>query len=537
MATPPADEDKNVSNHGGTKRASIMILGKVVEDDVDKMRDFTFKIGQRGTAIFSFLASSLYVLSAIYDNDALGIASLIFCGMTLISFGVIYFKNVSSCILKRLLREPNVLISVFLGIVNLLIEIVKYRSYRSFLFAIVYLGLVMFVIFIDAVIKKSRTWTVSLVAIFVLINVFNIYNYTFGKIDNNVSLIEYTIQGEKVIMWKRSTRRYIYIQVLFFSICGIWTLIKDKKMELMMFATGNIYRKTNTGRIDEDDDIDDDGEEEEDKEKNIINKISSRSRNSWNVKSKSRCNSIILLGKEVQLDEGLHDRVKWGQRGAAICAFIGMTIYVISSMLGLWQMNVVALVFGALDVIFVGIVLYRNVSLVILKRLLREPNVVVIVTLASLNWFVEILKPNSSISWLNGLIYLLIVIAAVFIDAVKIKHRFFVVAWCVCFILITSNNIYQSVFGVANNGVKLATYYINGEELTIWKRATQRSMFIQMLLFSLNGVWIMLRDKKMKFMMFATGNIYKTTGTTSNDIELPSFKQRKLGDIELRIEE
>ena len=47
----------------------------------------------------------------------------------------------------------------------------------------------------------------------------------------------------------------------------------------------------------------------------------------------------------------------------------------------------------------------------------------------------------------------------------------------------------------------------------------------------------MLRDKKMKFMMFATGNIYKTTGTTSNDIESPSFKQRKLGDIELRIEE
>ena len=45
----------------------------------------------------------------------------------------------------------------------------------------------------------------------------------------------------------------------------------------------------------------------------------------------------------------------------------------------------------------------------------------------------------------------------------------------------------------------------------------------------------MLRDKKMKFMMFATGNIYKTTGTTSNDIESPSFKQRKLGDIELEL--
>merc|ERR1711991_1010910 len=361
----------------------------------------------------------------------------------------------------------------------------------------------------------------GLVTIFVLINIFNIYNYTFGTIDNNISLTEYTIQGEKVIMWKRSIRRYVYVQVLFFSICGIWTLIIDKDMELMMFATGNIFRKTNTGFIDEDDDNDDDGEEVEDKENYIINKQSNGRRRS----------SIILLGKEVQLDEGLHYRVKWGQRGAAICAFIGMTTYVISPLIGLWQMNLVALVFGAIDVIFVGIIFYRNVSLFILKRLLREPNVVIIVMLATLNWFIEIWKPNSSRSWLNGLIYLIIVIAAVFIDAVKIKHRFFVLAWCGCFILITSSNIYHSVFGVANNGVKLATYYINGEELTIWKRATQRSMFIQIFLFSLNGVWIMLIDKKMKFMMFATGNIYKTSGTTSNDILSRSFKQRKSAEV------
>ena len=233
------------------------------------------------------------------------------------------------------MREPNVLISVFLGIVNLLIEIVKYRTQHFFLRG--HLGLVVFVIFTDAVIKKSRTWTVSLVAVFVLINHL-IFTTIRLMIDNNVSLIEYTIQGEKAQCGNGQSED-TYTFKYFFFICGIWTLIKDKKMELMMFATGNIYRKTNTGRIDEDDDIDDDGEEEEDKEKNIINKISSRSRNSWNVKSKSRCNSIILLGKEVQLDEGLHDRVKWGQRGAAICAFIGMTIYVISSMLGLWQIN------------------------------------------------------------------------------------------------------------------------------------------------------------------------------------------------------
>ena len=41
----------------------------------------------------------------------------------------------------------------------------------------------------------------------------------------------------------------------------------------------------------------------------------------------------------------------------------------------------------------------------------------------------------------------------------------------------------------------------------------------------------MLIDKKMKFMMFATGNIYKTSGTTSNDIVSRSFKQRKRAEV------
>ena len=38
LATSPADEDNNVANHGGTKKKSIMILGKVVQDDVDSTK-------------------------------------------------------------------------------------------------------------------------------------------------------------------------------------------------------------------------------------------------------------------------------------------------------------------------------------------------------------------------------------------------------------------------------------------------------------------------------------------------------------------
>ena len=45
---------------------------------------------------------------------------------------------------------------------------------------------------------------------------------------------------------KRSVKRSIYLQVLLFSITAVYTMFKDKKMELMLFATGHVYRETGT---------------------------------------------------------------------------------------------------------------------------------------------------------------------------------------------------------------------------------------------------------------------------------------------------
>ena len=42
---------------------------------------------------------------------------------------------------------------------------------------------------------------------------------------------------------KRATKRSIFIQIMLFGMSGIYTTFKDKKMELMIFATGNIYRE------------------------------------------------------------------------------------------------------------------------------------------------------------------------------------------------------------------------------------------------------------------------------------------------------
>ena len=82
--------------------------------------------------------------------------------------------------------------------------------------------------------------------LFVLINIYNIYDLTFGDGDQGVVLFNYTIQGNEYTIMKRSTQRSIFVQIMLFSMDGIYTIFKDKKQELMIFATGNIYRETGT---------------------------------------------------------------------------------------------------------------------------------------------------------------------------------------------------------------------------------------------------------------------------------------------------
>ena len=71
--------------------------------------------------------------------------------------------------------------------------------------------------------------------------------------------------------------------------------------------------------------------------------------------------------------------------------------------------------------------------------------------------------------------------------------------------------------------VVLVEYSIQGNVYKFMRRATKRSIYFQVLLFSANGIYTALVDKSMKLMIFATGNIYKSTGTASEVIEDTSF--------------
>ena len=51
---------------------------------------------------------------------------------------------------------------------------------------------------------------------------------------------------------KRSTKRSIFLQILLFGANGIYTMLVDKSMKLMVFATANIFRYGTTSEAIED---------------------------------------------------------------------------------------------------------------------------------------------------------------------------------------------------------------------------------------------------------------------------------------------
>ena len=226
-----------------------------------------------------------------------------------------------------------------------------------------------------------------------------------------------------------------------------------------------------------------------------------------------------LLGQEVETDDSLEWRVKWGQRGAGMALLLTLIFYIIHQFIAF-----IASVASAF--IFLGLLYYKNYSYVIAKRLLRETNVVVIIILSLCNWVVNIARPRVSLEPVMGFIYVLGVNAFLFLDALKVKSRMFVIVIGILFILMNINDIYGNTFGGANQGIVLLEYTIQGNEYTIMKRSVKRSIFIQIMLFSMNGIYILFKDRKQELLIFATGNIYRETGTASREVEDKQYSMK-----------
>eukprot|EP00944_MAST-04C_sp_MAST-4C-sp1_P013786 g13786.t1 len=474
---------------GGDRK---MILGKEIL--VDARTEWRVKWAQRGVGTFAFVGVLFYIVGTSISNDVLQISGIMCGGAGLMCVIVLIYKNISFVIMKRLFQEPSVIIILVLSLCNWAIEIGRPNDSLSSIYGFIYVLLVNSFVLTDAIMIKSRYLIIGFGIIFVALNVYELYGITFGDFDLGVVLVKYSIEGKQYTIMKRSTQRSIFLQVLLFSANGIYTTFMDKTMKLMAFATGNIYKSTGSG----------------------FEHIDGGNNDRITV---LRRRSKMVLGKEIILDARAEWRVKWAQRGINLFSLVGAICFVVGSSISNSVVHIIALVCCGIGLIFFMVLLYKNISFVIMKRLFQEPNVIIIMVLSLCNWAITVGRPNNSMSSIHGFIYALLVNSFVLMDAIMIKSRYLIIGFGIIFVALNVYELYGITFGDFDLGVVLVKYSIEGKQYTIMKRSTQRSIFLQVLLFSANGIYTTFMDKTMKLMAFATGNIYKSTGTSSEEVE------------------
>ena len=225
--------------------------------------------------------------------------------------------------------------------------------------------------------------------------------------------------------------------------------------------------------------------------------------------------SKMVLGNNFFIDDATQLRIKWAQRGIAIMGALSLLFYVLGSIIGSDVVRTISVAFGGIGLFSCVFFYYKNISFVMIKRLLKEPNVLMIAILSLCNCIIDIGRPDNPLSSAYGFVYVVIVNAYVFSDALILKSRYMILSFGFLFVALNLFNVYYHTFGTWSKGIVLLSYTIENENYTIMKRATKRSIFLQILMFSASGTYTMFTDTKMDLMMFARGNIYKSTGTAS----------------------
>ena len=397
-----------------------------------------------------------------YDKDSHHHMRDLVCGINrMLWMSVLY--NVSFVILKRLLKELNIIFIVILALCNWAIDIgMPYRPESPVL------GLCIgshsnLHTYRCRDYEKSIFCTVWRYCI-CCHNPYHAHYYTFGD-DDDIALFHYTIGGERYAFMRRSTKRSIFLQILFFSWNGIYTMLVDKSMKLMMFATGPFVqtRRGSTTRA----------RRCHDGKTSEIRAI--------RVSPAVFCHIVML-----HLAQGYgfrrpssHDNCVW------------------------WNS----------DDMF-RFLFYNNISVVMAKRLLIEPNVAITIVLGICNCAINISKPENEGSPALGFVYMMLISSFVFLDSMITKSRqHSTLRWFdICGM--------QSVFDLPANTWEYGQrhrsiqIYRSRQVYKIMKRSTKRLIYLQILLLGANGIYTIM-DKPMKLMMFATGPIYKSSGTAS----------------------
>lgn len=448
--------------------SSIYILGGAFE--IDPCLQWRIKVGQYGVAVFAPPSLLCYILGG-GDVFGLRLAAATLCVTTLVLWGLIFYKNTSLVMIKRLFLERNVVVLVLLAFFNLFIDFYKPKNELSYVMTCLYALVVNSFVFVDAVVRKSRFILLGVSTLILILGTYNAYMCTFGSWDEGVVFFQYAVGVRKYTVMKRSMQRSIHLQILLFSAKAVYTAFSDKKMELMIFGTGQIRRDQVDNR---------------------------------------------------EQDHSINTRIKWSQYGALSFTLTGVLCYMFGGMV-IFYLQVLTVASAGLGLVCCVMLYYKNFSFPIFKKLLTEANVIIIMFLTIWNFIVVTLIPRTALSPVVGLVYFLVTCAFLFVDAVVQKSRAMALSVGILFILLNLFNLYGSTIDDYDEGIVLFRYTVGGIQHKIMKRSTHQGIYFQILVFSARAVYRLLTDKKMELMIFGTSNIYRTSGTTAAHIKDQKF--------------
>ncbi len=269
--------------------------------------------------------------------------------------------------------------------------------------------------------------------------------------------------------------------------------------------------------IEEEEEEQEEGEEEEEEEHINIEEENNTTINT-NInrkKSKSR-RRYVHFGKDVIDPEKealrikkLIYKVKVGTRIISFVAILALTQEIINRTLfngkneHLYNGLITCFVIGMFTFFYL---LHRNLSIAVACKLLHEPNVLFIILLGIFNVIVEIVKPFDHMSVFLACTYLFNGIFFILFDAMERKNRGMIIVVGIVFALITVYNMYSVTFTHIDNNTILFQY---GSSYRFYKRPIKRSLYFQILTFSIKALYSMISDTKMKRLMFITSNIYR----------------------------
>ena len=138
------------------------------------------------------------------------------------------------------------IIVLVLAFCNFAIEVAKPAYFLSPIMGLLYMQITTAYVFLDSIVWKDRYFLIFLGAIFVFLHVRNLYTTTLGDADYGIILFKYKIGDNEYTIMKRATVRSIFSQIMLLNISSLYTILTDKTMDMMLFVTENIYKRTGT---------------------------------------------------------------------------------------------------------------------------------------------------------------------------------------------------------------------------------------------------------------------------------------------------